>query len=260
MNAISNYNVYNTEMSKGLEDKLFFMERVDFTHLMDYGCADGMLIQAMAEHYPEKKYIGYDFDEKMINMAKDKKIFNSFFASDLAIANSKMNPNKEKNAILCSSLIHEVYSYGDEQSINEFWKNLYSGEYQHVIIRDMAMSNVDMEDDVFVKSSDVKKLFTYGDNKKIEQFQSIWGDIGIKRNFLHFLMKYRYLQNWDREVEENYFPLTVEDHLNKVSHDYEIVYFEHFLLPFQKEVVKKDFNIDLNTNTHIKIITKKIPR
>lgn len=260
MNAISNYEVYNKEMSKGLEDKLFFMKKVAFTHLLDYGCANGMLIETMSEYFPNKNYVGYDFDERMIEFAKNKKIVNSEFFSDLSKANESLNNDKTMNAVLCSSLIHEVYSYGTDESIKDFWNNLYSGEYQHIIIRDMALCNEELDNTKKTDKKDLKKVYSKGNFQQIEEFESIWGSLSIKKNFVHFLMKYRYIENWSREVTENYFPISIEEHINKIPSNYEVIHFEHFLLPFQREIVKKDFDIDLNTNTHIKIITKKIPR
>lgn len=260
MNAISNYEFYNKEMSKGLEDKLFFMDKIVFSHLLDYGCANGMLIESMAEFFPYKKYIGYDFDEKMIKLSKDKHISNAKFFSDLKHANLNMSPDKSMNAVLCSSLIHEVYSYGTNESIEQFWRNLYSGEYHHIIIRDMTLCNDELNGHKKTDSADLKKVYKKANAWQIEQFESIWGSLSVKKNFIHFLMKYRYLENWSREVAENYFPISIEEHINKIPPNYEVIHFEHFLLPFQKEVINKDFGIDLNVNTHIKIITKKIPQ
>ena len=103
----------------------------------------------------------------------------------------------------------------------------------------------------------VKKIINKTDTKHLKDFEHIWGSISNKKNMLHYLLKYRYTNNWAREVEENYFPCTVEEHLAKIPDTYELVHFEHFVLPFHKEVVKKDFDIDFVEPTHIKMILKR---
>lgn len=73
-------------------------------------------------------------------------------------------------------------------------------------------------------------------------------------------MKYRYIENWEREVRENYFPIYFEDLLNKIieNGNYEIVYARQYILPFVKGKVKEDFDIDLVDNTHCQILLKWI--
>ena len=73
----------------------------------------------------------------------------------------------------------------------------------------------------------------------------------------HFLMKYHYIENWDRESKENYFPLSVDELKRVIPDCYDIVYENSYLLPYIKEYVKNEFDIELDCFTHIKIILKK---
>jgi hypothetical protein len=73
---------------------------------------------------------------------------------------------------------------------------------------------------------------------------------------IHYLLKYRYTENWDREVRENYLPLTKETLISKIPSHYEIVYQEHYTLPYIKHQVQKDCDIVLNDCTHFKILLK----
>lgn len=254
MNAILDYKTYTTEMNKGIDDKLFFMNLLNLDSLLDYGCADGNLIEHMQNQFPDIKYVGYDFDEKMINLANNKKIPNSFFSSNLNEAKKNL---QGKSGILCSSLIHEVYSYGTPEQIEDFWQEIYSGYYEYVIIRDMALSEKSIEDRPLSLFSDISKVRSKASKKHLEQFESIWGSIDNRQNLIHFLLKYRYVNNWSREVFENYLPCYIEEHASKIPDFYEVVHFEHFVLPFQKEIIQKDFGIILEEPTHIKLILKK---
>lgn len=254
MNAILDYNTYTTEMNKGIDDKLFFMNLIKLDSLLDYGCADGNLIEHMHENFPKMKYVGYDFNEKMINLAVNKKIPNSYFSSNINLAKQNLHGD---SGVLCSSLIHEIYSYCTPEQIKDFWNEIYSGDYQYVIIRDMALSQDSIENNPLSLLSDIKKIRSKASKKHLEQFEDIWGSINIRKNLIHFLLKYRYVNNWSREVFENYLPCYIEEHFSKIPDFYEVVHFEHFVLPFQKDVIMNDFSIALEEPTHIKLILKK---
>ena len=71
-------------------------------------------------------------------------------------------------------------------------------------------------------------------------------------------MKYRFTDNWDREVGENYLPVSLETVKSKIPNNYEIVYEEDFLLDFLKMQVKMDFNVELTHSTHTKMIIKNL--
>jgi hypothetical protein len=75
---------------------------------------------------------------------------------------------------------------------------------------------------------------------------------------VHFLLKYKYVQpNWSREVKENYFPFYREELLAKIPNEYEIIYHEHYVLPYLKNQIMKDFRIDLKDATHLKMILQR---
>ena len=261
MNAILNYDFYNNEMKKGLEDKLFFMSNKEIyenlTSIMDYGCADGALIQEMSEIYPWVKFTGFDLDQEMINLANSKNIKNASFFNKFKNAERNNKENGNNSAILCSSLIHEVYSYGTKESIDEFWFNLNNGTHEYIIIRDMCMSKNDAAYNT-MNIEMLNKILKYGDKRQVSDLQKVWGEFKTTADVIHFLYKYRYRDNWKRAVEENYFPIFLEDYKNLVDlNKFEIVHFEHYLLPYQKEVVKKDFKINLESSTHVKWIFKR---
>lgn len=92
----------------------------------------------------------------------------------------------------------------------------------------------------------------------LAEFQSIWGNISNNKNLVHFLMKYKWVENWAREVRENYFPITIEEFLSKVPNNYVIDYFYEFIMPQTQQGILKDFNILLKDTTHFKCILRKI--
>lgn len=254
MNQISNIDIYVSGMQKSLEDKLFFIDKVyGIDKVIDFGCADGSLLREMYKINPNLNYIGYDNNIAMILQSRIatncEKFKNIRFTDKYAFSNTK-------NALLnLSSVVHEVYSYSQPDYINTFWNQVFYQDFKYIAIRDFCISkSINRQVDI----NDYTKLIQSADNGQINDYESIWGSLRDNRNLVHFLMKYRYIENWDREVRENYFPITLETLLSMIpTYKYEIVYFEDYILPFTKNKVKEDFDIDLHDNTHVKILLKR---
>lgn len=250
MDKLNNIEVYVKRMEKSLLDKMFFVDKIfePIDNILDFGCANGVLIHAMSYLFPEYKYVGYDISREMIEKAKEYVPDAEFYEKweDIGI-------NPENSLVNISSTLHEVYSYGDEKSIEEFWDRILNSGFKYIAIRDMMLSdNIKlMSDEGDVAKA--RKLFP----EKLAEYESIWGPISIRFNLVHYLLKYSYTENWDREVRENYLPITVDALLDKISGKYEIIYKEHYVLPYVKQQIKKDSGIDLNEATHFKILLKK---
>lgn len=239
-------------MSKGLSDKLFFLNMVDIDCLVDFGSADGYVLSKIKEVKPDWNLIGYDIDEKMIDIS-NKKYPEIHFTDKFSVIKNEIR-KYDRPAIFLSSVIHEVYTYSSPKQIRQFWDDIFNSGFKYVIIRDM-MPSVKYEN---MNRIDVKKIREKSDKKYLDEFEKYWGNIGRDfRNLLHWLLKYRYLSNWERELRENYLPVTIETLHKKIPSDWRVKYEEHYVLPFLKSQVKKDFGIDLREPTHLKMIIEK---
>jgi len=260
--AIPNISTYRAEMAKSMEDKLFFLNKIEFDTLIDFGCADGTLLSFLCDLKPTMNLVGYDNSPEMISIAQSNEVWANkplssglmpWFVSDWSYIEMLLRTNKKRIALNLSSVIHEVYSYGNENNVNEFWNRVFNSGFDYIIIRDMLVSKNSDKDS---KVKDVEKI----QNAHIEnlaEFENVWGPISIQRNLLHYLLKYRYNKNWFRELRENYLPITLEEMLSKIpTEKYSYELYEHYTLPFIKKSVKKEFNINLTENTHIKLILK----
>ena len=252
MASISSLEVYTHEMRKSMRDKLFFMDFLnDVSNLIDFGCADGTLLNFVREKNNSVDLYGIDMNSEMLKHARERVPTASFIHGTNPYINSVFDYSK--SALNLSSVLHEIYSYCSENEIEDFWKyTKYSG-YKYIFIRDM-ISNLDVES---ASRSDVRKIRKNKKyNDKLQEFETIWGSIDKQKNLIHFLLKYRYDLNWSREVKENYIPLSSKNIMNLISSDYEAVYREEYTLPFIKEQIYSDFNIVLNDITHIKLVLK----
>lgn len=250
---ITGLDGYNTGMKKSLLDKVFFMDKIDVEVIVDYGCADGTLIHFLRNLFPEIVYYGFDISEEMIGEAKKKnpEIAMCFTTNFDDI----MKKTKHcKKAVVLSSIIHEAYSYGTANDISIFWNRIFNSGFDNIVIRDMMPG---MSINKQSETNDVAKILRKANRQQLFDFQQLWGSIENMKSMAHFLLKYQYDDNWEREVHENYFPIYREQMLSQVPDAYDIVFHEHFVLPYLAKVVKKDFGIELKENTHIKLILSK---
>ena len=160
----------------------------------------------------------------------------------------------KKTALNLSSLIHEVYSYGTAESIAQFWQFVTGSGFGYLVIRDMCM---DVTAHRPALKEDVIKVRSGYDLNLLAEFEALHGSITDNHNLIHFLLKYRYRDNWEREVRENYLPVSVEDIMGKITASgagYRLTYFDHYILPFIARSVKRDFDISLKDYTHVKFI------
>lgn len=247
---------YNTEMRKSLVDKIFFIDKIDADVIVDYGCADGATIAFLRAIFPEKIYIGYDISEGELAVARtalpDVALFSQWDQLRQHVA--ELQQQGKRTAVVCNSLIHEVYSYGNADSVAVFWSQVFSEVFDYVVIRDMSVSRSATRQSDSLSVLRVRQLF---DADRLNQFETTWGSINENWSLVHFLLKYRYEANWSREVRENYLPLNYEDLIRQIPRGWLPVFHEHFTLPFIRERAREDFGIDLQDRTHVKLIFKR---
>jgi 6-pyruvoyl-tetrahydropterin synthase len=78
---------------------------------------------------------------------------------------------------------------------------------------------------------EVRQVRQQVDLKFLNSFENKWGDLDDHyRTFIHFLLKYKYIDNWEREVNENYLPLSYETLKKKIPSEYKIIYEDRFIL------------------------------
>lgn len=272
----ANLESYNQNMAKGLADKLFFIDQLPLKQydnwiFVDFGCADGVLINALSIMLPKYgikgKLIGFDISDTMINLANEK--FKNMSTTELEICFTTRwqevidminDYNEAKKVLVCNSVIHEVYSYADDSSdINWFWKIVNHSGFDYVCVRDMMVS------ERVEHKTDKKMLDTFYEHvedskpelkKYIKEFEEHWGSLEDNKNFLHYLLKYRWTTNWKREVNENYFSVMTEEFLTKMRR-FKKIYFEEFRVPFLENCWEEDFGVKLKDTTHIKAIFAK---
>ncbi|MBQ7187491.1 MAG: class I SAM-dependent methyltransferase [Ruminococcus sp.] len=250
-NKIADREIYLTRMQQSVLDKIFFIDKVfePFSCILDFGCANGGLIKTLMDICPGYRYGGYDIDKDMIAAAKENVLGVDFWSSweDITLP-------FEDTLINISSTLHEVYSYGTDADVKEFWDRVFGSGFRYITIRDMMHS----EEQERPADKDMLRLVRAGDyTRQLGDFESVWGSITTQKQLVHFLLKYRYTQNWEREVREDYFPISSERLMTLIPDSYRVIFCERFTLPYTAWQLRKDLGIELKDHTHIKLILER---
>ena len=246
--SLSNLEIYLTKMMRGLEDKIFFLNKIDTDCIVDFGCADGYILKQISKFHPEIKLIGYDYDKVMLNAITEGEgiLFTDSWYEVIDEAKKYKNP-----MVLLSSVIHEVYSYGNDISVSRFWKDIFSDAFKYVAIRDMMYS------EKFPKfpKDDIVSIRENSNDDELETYEKVWGKIDSSyMNTLHWLLKYPYVDNWDRELHENYLPLSLEELKSKIPGGWSVTYENPHILGHVQRKIKREMGVDLIYPTHIQMI------
>ncbi len=260
-------NIYNEQMAQAIEDKLWFTRFLDMptfrnSVVYDFGCADGNLIRHLAPRYPDIPFVGIDDSSEMISLARQNQIFaNEFYVETSRF--SRLHSSDKTRIVIMSSVIHEVMNYSEEPC-TQIGTFLNKVRPDYIFFRDMVpdesiyrnTSEEDFEKVVYKDWDTLDRKVKYAEQLFDIEYNS--GSLKRQNHLVHFLLKYRYLENWSREVNENYFPFDY-DHLLKFFWKYfkmKPIYSKRYILPFIKENVKETFDIDLRDKTHVNIIFK----
>ena len=261
---------YYESMRGSLEDKLFFMDELpeeSVAVLVDYGAGDGALLREVAASFSGwGPYL----------VAYDRAYEHHGFFADIpapSLETCAWPPvlkkiKGRKSCLILSSVIHEVLT-ADPECWDTWWADIEDAGFDYIVIRDTAVSWR-----TYTECDDLADLrVAYHWLHPGPETTSFAGRLAAHAKmatadsdgyvshaeYLHFLLKYRYVDNWERELAENYIPLPAEVLRGNVlaSGKYRLKHYEHYTLPFLKEVVKADFGIDLVDPTHVKMILEK---
>jgi hypothetical protein len=251
----THFDAYTRSMAKGMQDKLFFTDRVDADAYVDFGCADGTLLSHLSTLRPNAQMIGYDLSELATTRAARKVPDGSFFNDwDLLISHLEALYPGKRIALIVSSVLHEVYAYGGPTAGDEFWDRVNSGPFSTFILRDMAISGEDLSRRDEALAETVRGS---ADLDLLVEFESRWGSISERRNLVHFMLKYRYTANWGREVQEDYLPITQEQIVDRLAPKFDADLSSAEVLPFLADRAAQDLGVAFPCPTHFKLVMNR---
>lgn len=251
---ISDPEKYLTEMSKGVFDKLFFAPIIEADAIVDYGCADGTLARAHARMFPAIPVIGFDKDMDMIRKARFETTERNITYTNNWHDVERWACKYQNPAIILSSVLHEVYSYCDNRERQQFEEIVWYSGFKCIVIRDM------MHHRSMIRASrleDVARARQMIDEMMVDSHEERFGSIEENVSLVHLLLKYRFKENWQREVREDYLAVDVDRLTSSVPNYYEPIYFRHYTLPFVRRKIKEDLGIHFMDRTHVQLIYER---
>lgn len=260
---LSNMDSYIEKMNNSMLDKMWFLGMPEICNaniLFDYGCADGKLIKSVIDNPLNtfSYYFGYDIDSNMINRAsrdskKDVEVYTDSLFEFISLTRNIHNDN----SLLClSSVVHEIFSYMDNESATNLINKLFSCGFKYIAIRDMYCGNK-----IKPTNEQLEKLSILP-SSILRQYGMFFKDITNPQWYAQFLLKYFYYENWEKEVKENYFE-GMNNIFKKLCYDgdsqYKIIHRKEYCLPYLTMKWLNDFGIDMrNCTTHINLLLERI--
>lgn len=247
---ISNYVTYNKGMASSIADKCWWIDSIpdNIDTVIDYGCATGELFAYLETKYPNrfKHYIGIDNDNKMLEVAKSLNLKNASFYTSL----NKVEVNGPNTILIWNSVIHEILAYNGEDFLRHILSIAKDKKIYAVAIRDMFYSNNFNDETTRVANEFISR------KQKPKTWYSHKVHCRCKnkcRMLQEYLLKYRYTENWDREVRERYlwdWDSMVKNMLPNYCTRKEFT----FSIPQQRANIKRELHIDWNVDTHKKML------
>lgn len=247
MDDIVNPQRYLERMSKPLQEKLkiakFFPEGAKT--VLDVGCADGTVTIALAEMFPEIKFVGIDLSREFIDIAKERSAGIQNITFENVYLRERLASPERFDVVLFCSVLHEFFSYGE--GISTVVKALADAHEiikpkGSLIIRDMILFDYMSESDLWIERIE-KKIKSKGDlTDLVADFENTFGQLNKTKTINHFLLKYMYGDNWQREGKENYVPVSFEqyDRILKLL-GMRDQYRESYTIPYLSDLWKNDF-------------------
>ena len=279
---ITGTDQYLSQMSLSYFDKMDFMQLIhpDITTIIDFGCADGSLIEILKRSFPQYTYYGVENNPEFAAKAEAKLGDSVKIYPTLRELYEENELDSDKCHLNMGSVIHELFAY------EKFPRRMLSDiikiyDFRSVSIRDMGYFRIPMsknfgecrnsKNSSSITDYDEHRLYKLNHlnalkNVSIKIMERCLIDDNLRDKLteyllcnntelktgpviLEFLLKYFYDDNWKRECRETYFVdrnvfFTLHDLFE--SYDYRCIKRSYYTLPYLLEKWKNDFKFNKN--------------
>jgi 2-polyprenyl-3-methyl-5-hydroxy-6-metoxy-1,4-benzoquinol methylase len=239
---------YLARMGGSMAEKLrvahYFPE--EHGRVLDVGCANAVVTKELAKMFPESSFLGIDIDSDFIAAARDGErptnvVFEKIYLRELLARGEKYD------LVTFLSVLHEFYTYGEGissvlKAVSDAHEVLRPGG--RVIIRDMILSDYVSKSDWKVESV-LGKISNREDmGGRLQDFAQKYGEIDRLSRLNHFLLKYRFVDNWEHELPENYTAVTMDQYESLFALlGMKLLYKESYLIDFLAGKWREDFGL-----------------
>ena len=268
MDEIYNMDIYLKRMAATLSDKCWWVESMppEIDTVVDYGCAQGDLGVFLEKNNPGRfYYIGIDNSPAMLALIERNRAryFGesraAFYESISGIAD---RCDTSRSVLVLNSVMHEVFSYLTEAEQEALLADMFGAGFRYIAIRDMHMPRLERTPyDVrealgaigrSASASMWEDYCAYLDGARRQRGER-WDSVALR--VAEFLLKYKYVDNWDREKKETYYWdwLEMTERFWKKA-GYRVAFDLTFHIPFLRNQIRNDFGFDFPVDTHRKVL------
>jgi len=228
--------------------------------VVDVGCADGTVTLALAEMMPNVHFLGIDLDADFIELARQeasKRGIKNVTFECVYLRELLARPERYDVVLFCS-VWHEFFSYGE--GISTIVKALADAHELlnprgRIAGRDMILSKYTATSDLRVAAMRAK-IEAKANPQLLRDFVEQYGPLDNVANVNHFLLKYMYDDNWERELFENYIGVWLEEYeqIFKLL-GMQLEYVRSYTLAFLENKWASDFGLTEDEITQFKSTT-----
>lgn len=248
MNNITDPKLYLERMGKPLQEKLKIAKFIsdNAKSVIDIGCADGTVTLALSDLFPNTNFFGIDINKEFVDIANSNIGSRKNISFQCGYLRDQLTKNEKYDSAIFCSVLHEFFSYGEGistvvKALSDAHEILKPGG--SLIIRDMILSDYMSTSDLWINNFRDKILKNKSIGNIIPEFESWFGPMKSIKQVNHFLLKYMYQNNWQREGRENYVPVSFEqyDQILKLL-DMRVQHKNSYTIPYLNDLWKKDFD------------------
>jgi SAM-dependent methyltransferase len=239
---------YLERMSHSLREKLKVAEYIPESarEILDVGCADGVVTHALAPLFPKARIKGIDLNGDFVEAAKAGQDDSAPTFEKVYLREMLARPERF-DALLFTSVLHEFYSYGEGKSsvvkaLADAYELLAPGG--RIVVRDMMLSEQSKEKTsgagaIADKIRAVPEMLPL-----VADFERSHGPLDSLYTVNHFLLKYFYTDNWERECTEHYVPVTNQEYQALFGLlGAEVIHNETYCIPYLRQKWGRDFGL-----------------
>ncbi len=213
--ALSSYKSYLDGEYHRLFLRNIIIPHLKRTHILDIGCGTATLFEELVKiHNNHLMLTGVERDTILSELAKEKSIPNTTIFNENIV---NFAPKSDSfDSVTLISVLHEIYSYQPLSIIGRLFRQIYQVLKKNGVF---VLFDGFTNDQIIVRFSILNKQKTKLFNQFCNKRGGKWHISKDKNGWIlpltaafDFIHKCYYLENWEKELNEMYYPLSIESY------------------------------------------------
>lgn len=252
---MNNKDKYLRDLKKGKLSKMFWVDKIDFRNVIDFGAGDGALYEWLIEEGYSFNYMAIENNKSFVDILEEKGIPNSYRLDRESF--DEVYNRYSKTVLVLSSVVHEIMSNKTGYEIEKIFNTLQSFDIEYIVIRDMSYDDNGLCDKppVFKNNTDFMSAEEYGLMSRFEELREMYS-FNEKKLLHEYFLKYHYIENWDTEKNEIYTWFNKDTICEKFP-KYECIYKNSYIHPYLNNKLSSTLSRNFLQDTHYEVILRR---